>query len=55
VWLCAGPKVYRAATNLTPMGAGLTTSGGGAPHENRQPYLGLTFIIALSGIFPSRS
>jgi microcystin-dependent protein len=27
---------------------------GGAPHENRQPYLGLTFIIALQGIYPAR-
>ncbi len=51
----AGPKVYRAATNLTPMGAGLTAAGGGQPHENRQPYLGLMFIIALQGIFPSRN
>ncbi len=51
----AGPKVYRAATNLTPMGAGLTATGGGEPHENRQPYLGLMFIIAVFGIFPSRS
>jgi microcystin-dependent protein len=51
----AGPKIYRAATNLTPMGAGLTAAGGGQPHENRQPYLGLMFIIALTGIFPSRN
>jgi microcystin-dependent protein len=27
---------------------------GGLPHENRQPYLCLTFIIALQGIFPQR-
>lgn len=29
-------------------------SGGGQPHSNMQPYLGLTYIIALQGIFPSR-
>jgi microcystin-dependent protein len=29
--------------------------GGSQPHENRQPYLVLTFIIALAGIFPSRN
>lgn len=51
----AGPKVYRSATNLTPMSASLTATGGGQAHENRQPYLGLTFIIALQGIFPSRN
>ena len=27
--------------------------GGSQPHENRQPYLGVSFIIALDGIFPS--
>jgi microcystin-dependent protein len=27
--------------------------GGSQPHENRQPYLGLNFCIALQGIFPS--
>jgi microcystin-dependent protein len=31
---------------------GLT--GGGQPHENRQPYLAVNYIIALQGIFPSR-
>jgi len=27
----------------------------GTAHENRQPFLGLNYIIALAGIFPSRS
>ena len=31
---------------------GLT--GNGLPHENRQPYLAVNYIIALQGIFPSR-
>lgn len=30
-------------------------SGGGGPHNNMQPYLALTFLIALQGIFPPRS
>jgi microcystin-dependent protein len=29
--------------------------GGSQPHENRMPYLATSFIIALSGIFPSRN
>jgi microcystin-dependent protein len=33
----------------------LASAGGNQAHENRQPYLGLTFVIALIGIFPSRS
>lgn len=32
----------------------LTESGGGQPHNNMQPYLGLNFIIALVGLYPSR-
>jgi microcystin-dependent protein len=30
-------------------------AGGSLPHNNMQPYLALTFIIALQGIYPSRS
>lgn len=29
--------------------------GGGLPHENQQPYLGINFCIALAGIFPARN
>ena|SRR5690349_16092940 len=37
---------------MSPSAIGQT---GGQPHDNRQPYLTLNFIIALQGIFPSRS
>jgi microcystin-dependent protein len=30
-------------------------AGGGQPHNNMQPYLGLNFCIALVGLYPSRS
>lgn len=33
----------------------LAQAGGSQPHNNLQPYLTLTFIIALQGIFPQRS
>jgi microcystin-dependent protein len=33
----------------------LPPAGGSLPHNNMQPYLALTFIIALQGIFPARS
>ena len=33
----------------------VSNSGGGQPHENRQPYLALNYCIALEGIFPSRN
>ena len=29
------------------------SQGGGFPHENQQPYLGVNFCIALQGIYPS--
>ncbi len=37
-----------------PTAVTTTRSGGGAPHENRAPYLAVNFIIALEGIFPVR-
>jgi microcystin-dependent protein len=43
-----------AATPLAPAALS-TAAGGGGPHNNRQPYLGLNFCIALRGIFPPRS
>lgn len=30
------------------------TTGGSQPHENRQPFLAMTYCIATQGIFPSR-
>jgi len=36
------------------MNAGaLASVGGNQPHENRMPYLGLSFIISLFGVYPS--
>lgn len=42
--------VYGPPQNLMRMG---DNAGGGQPHNNRQPFLVVTFIIALQGIFPS--
>lgn len=40
----------------TPLSANsITPAGGNQPHENMQPYLCLTFIISLFGIFPSQT
>jgi microcystin-dependent protein len=36
---------------MQPTGA----TGGNQPHNNMQPYLAITFIIALQGIFPARN
>jgi microcystin-dependent protein len=40
------------ATGLHPMMT-LGQSGGSQPHENMQPYLAITYIISLYGIYPS--
>jgi len=53
----AGSTAARTFTTPanTSMAAGMIapTTGGGAPHENQQPYLGVNFCIALQGVFPS--
>ncbi|MFN3303911.1 MAG: phage tail protein [Roseateles sp.] len=50
-----GGNVYRAPGALAAMAAGtVSTTGGNQPHNNRQPFLGLQFCIALQGIFPPR-
>jgi microcystin-dependent protein len=53
--LSQGGGIYQdtANTQLAPEAA--TPSGGGLPHNNLQPYLTLTFCIALQGVFPPRS
>lgn len=60
----AQPAIYApsgTATNVALGGfntAGSVTNapaGGSAPTPNRSPYLGITHVIALQGIFPSRS
>ena len=45
---------YHSATNLTSINAGtVTNTGGSQAHLNMQPFLTLSFCIALQGIFPS--
>jgi len=47
---------YGPASNLSPMAATtIGNVGGSQPHENRQPFLVLNFIVALQGVFPSRN
>ncbi len=40
-------------TTLTPASIGAT--GGNQPHSNIQPYLAITYIISLFGIFPTQN
>jgi microcystin-dependent protein len=47
-------QIYDLAASTTMNPQMIQPSGGSQPHENRQPYLALNYIIALQGIFPSR-
>ncbi len=44
-----------AAANTAMVGSEVTNTGGSQPHNNMQPYTVMNVIIALQGIFPSRS
>ena len=49
-----GSAAYSLPSSPVSMAAGsLGSVGGSQAHENRQPYLTLSFCIALQGIFPS--
>jgi microcystin-dependent protein len=51
----AGLPQY-AVTGADSMHAqAIATAGGSQPHENRMPYLAISYIISLFGIFPSRT
>jgi microcystin-dependent protein len=53
-FLGGAADAYHTATNLTPLRQGtITNAGGSQAHTNDQPFLVLTFCIALQGIFPS--
>jgi microcystin-dependent protein len=50
-----GGNVYRAPGVAAPMApSAISEVGRGESHENRQPYLTLSFCIALQGTFPQR-
>jgi microcystin-dependent protein len=50
------PAMYSTTAAGSAMLAGnVLAAGGSQPHNNRQPYLVLTFCIAYQGIFPTRS
>jgi microcystin-dependent protein len=48
-------NAYSGAPNTTMAPQSVTLSGGSQPHDNMAPFLCLSFIIALEGIFPSRA
>ncbi|EEF62891.1 phage tail protein [Pedosphaera parvula] len=47
--------IYEATSNNTMAAGVIGNTGGSQAHENRQPSLTLNYVIALLGIYPSRS
>jgi microcystin-dependent protein len=52
-----GTLAYSTTADSTVMSAAMIapTAGASQPHENRQPYVTVNYIIATSGIFPARN
>ncbi len=51
-----GAAPYGPANNLVDLSdQALAPTGGSQPHNNMQPFLVMNFIIALQGLYPSRS
>jgi microcystin-dependent protein len=47
---------YDVSTPTTTLNANTNSmTGGSQPHNNMQPFLGITYIICISGLFPSRN
>jgi microcystin-dependent protein len=45
----------QASAPATMSGAMCSSTGGSEPHNNLMPYLALNYVIALQGVYPSRS
>ena len=55
-YLAREASTYHAPATLVTMAPNeLSTAGGSQPHQNMQPFLVLSFCIALQGIFPSQN
>jgi microcystin-dependent protein len=49
-------QLYGTPANLTSLvPSEISSVGGSQPHQNMQPFLTISFCIALQGIFPSRN
>ena len=54
--LGAANNLYAAATNLVALGPDMLANvGGSQPHQNMQPFIIVTYLIALQGLFPSQN
>jgi microcystin-dependent protein len=55
-WVGAGDQMWGPENNMVPMASQtLPDTGGSQAHNNMQPFLTMNYIIALVGLYPSRS
>lgn len=54
-WATTTAHHYGTTPQVAMDPAAVDPAGGSQPHENMPPYLTLSFVIALQGIFPSRN
>jgi len=55
-FLASGPDIYdQNVAGTSTMAAAIGPVGGSQPHDNFQPYLCVSFIISLFGVFPSQN
>ena len=55
LWAAATVPRYAAPGTPAPLSAtAIGTAGNNLPHENMPPFLAVSFIIALEGVFPSQ-
>ena len=48
-------NIYSTSGGASLNAQAVSAAGGGNPHNNMMPYLALTWLIALTGVYPSRS
>ena len=50
-----GWDIFHVAMDATLDPASISSVGNNQPHDNHQPYVGINFVIAVEGVFPSRN
>lgn len=52
-----GTPIYnpQPSTGTTAAGSAIGQAGNSMPHDNRQPYLAISYVIALNGVYPSHN
>ena len=55
VYAGGGPSLYKTNPGAQMNAATIGPNAGGQPHDNMMPFLTVSFIIALEGIYPSQN